>query len=150
MKKTVVSLVITIISLNVQAQHLFSTKTGQVLFNASSPVEKIAATNNQTDSKMVDKTGQIVFNVLIKSFKFENQLMEDHFNENYLESSKYPKAEFKGYITNITTVDFSKNGKYPVTVEGNLTIHGVTQKINGSGFITVAGGKPSINGTFKI
>jgi polyisoprenoid-binding protein YceI len=76
--------------------------------------------------------------------------MEDHFNENYLESSKYPKAEFKGYITNITTVDFSKNGKYPVTVEGNLTIHGVTQKINGSGFITIYSGKPSINGTFKI
>lgn len=150
MKKAVLVLFIASFSLTIQAQHLFSTKTGQVLFNASSPVEKIAAANNQTDSKMVDKTGQIVFNVLIKSFKFENQLMEDHFNENYLESSKYPKAEFKGFITNITTVDFSKNGKYPVTVEGNLTIHGVTQKINGSGFITINSGKPAVNGTFKI
>ena len=99
---------------------------------------------------MVDKTGQIVFSILVKSFKFENQLMEDHFNENYMESSKFPKADFKGYITNVTSVDFSKDGKYNITVEGNLTIHGVTQKVQTSGTLTIASGKPTVLGVFKI
>jgi len=133
-----------------QAQKLFSTKTGQIKFNASSPLEKIEAINNQVDSKMIDKTGQIVFSVLIKSFKFENQLMEDHFNENYLESSKIPKADFKGYITNVSTIDFSKDGNYPINLEGTLTLHGVAQKISVPGTMIITAGKPVIGGAFKI
>ena len=150
MKKISFILFLVLASLTSQAQKLFSTKTGQVKFNASSPIEKIAGVNNQVDSKMVDKTGQIVFSVLVKSFKFENQLMEDHFNENYMESSKFPKADFKGFITNIAAVDFSKDGKYNITVEGNLTIHGVTQKVQTTGTLTMAGGKPTVMGVFKI
>ena len=150
MKKISFILFLVLVSLSSQSQKLFSTKTGQVKFNASSPIEKIAGVNNQVDSKMVDKTGQIVFSILVKSFKFENQLMEDHFNENYMESSKFPKADFKGYITNVTSVDFSKDGKYNITVEGNLTIHGVTQKVQTSGTLTIASGKPTVLGVFKI
>ena len=137
-------------SFSLHAQKVFSTKTGQIKFNASSPLEKIEAVNNQVDSKMVDKTGQIVFSALIKSFRFENQLMEDHFNENYLESSKIPKAEFKGYLTNVSTVNFSKDGKYPITVDGTLTIHGVQQKVTATGTMEIAGGKPAITGVFKV
>jgi len=139
-----------IITFSLFAQKIFSTKTGQIKFNASSPIEQIIGVNNQADSKMVDKTGQIIFSVLIKSFKFENQLMEDHFNENYLESSKIPKADFKGFITNISAIDFSKDGKYDITLNGNLTIHAVSQKVNASGTLTIAGGKPTITGNFKI
>ena len=139
-----------IVSLGLHAQKLYSTKTGHITFNASSPLEKIVAVNNQVDSKMVDKTGQIVFSALIKSFKFENQLMEDHFNENYLESSKIPKADFKGFITNITTVNFSKDGSYNISFDGTLTIHGMSQKITTNGILTITGGKPAIAGTFKI
>ena len=69
------------------AQKVYATKTGQIIFNATGGVEKIAAVNNQVDSKFVDATGQIIFGVLVKGFKFENQLMEDHFNENYMELS---------------------------------------------------------------
>ncbi|MGZ3750102.1 MAG: YceI family protein [Mucilaginibacter sp.] len=150
MKKTTLLLILVISSFASQAQKLFSTKTGQIKFNASSPLEKIEAVNNQVDSKMIDKTGQIVFSVLIKSFKFENQLMEDHFNENYMESSKIPKADFKGYVTNVSSVNFAKDGKYPVTVEGTLTIHDVSQKVSTTGFIEIVSGKPVINGTFKV
>ena len=64
------------------AQKVFATKSGQIYFNATGALVKIAAVNNQVDSKFVDATGQIIFGVLIKGFKFENQLMEDHFNEN--------------------------------------------------------------------
>ncbi|MFM7222763.1 MAG: YceI family protein [Bacteroidota bacterium] len=133
-----------------QAQKVYATKTGQIAFNASSPIEKIAAINNQTDSKFVGENGQVVFAVLIKGFKFENQLMEDHFNENYMESTKFPKADFKGYITNIKEVNFSKDGSYPVNLDGNLTLHGVTNKVTATGTMKVAGGAPEMEGTFKI
>lgn len=150
MKRIIVSLLTVIICINANAQKIYSTKSGQVRFNASSPVEKIAAVNNQTDSKMVDKSGQIVFSILVKSFKFDNQLMEDHFNENYLESTKFPKAEFKGFITNVSSVNFTKDGKYTITVDGTLTLHGVSQKIGTTGTLVIASGKPTINGSFKI
>jgi hypothetical protein len=150
MKRAIHLLLLVCASFTLHAQKLFSTKTGQIKFNASSPIEKIEAVNNQVDSKMIDKTGQIVFSVLIKSFKFENQLMEDHFNENYLESSKIPKADFKGYITNVASVDFSKDGKYSISLEGTLSLHGVPQKVSAAGTLVIAGGKPTISGAFKI
>ncbi|ASU36751.1 YceI family protein [Mucilaginibacter xinganensis] len=150
MKITFIFLLLACASPALHAQKIYATQTGQIKFNASTPLETIAAVNNQVDSKMVDKTGQIVFSVLIKSFRFENQLMEDHFNENYLESSKIPKAEFKGFITNITSVNFLKDGKYPINLNGTLTIHGVPQKIAPGGFLVITKGKPAITGTFNI
>lgn len=134
----------------VNAQKVFATKSGQIYFNATGALVKIAAVNNQVDSKFVDATGQIIFGVLIKGFKFENQLMEDHFNENYMESTQFPKADFKGYITNIKEINFSKDGAYPIQVEGVLTIHGVSQKINTKGTLTLAQGKATIEGEFSV
>ena len=149
---TKISLLVVILfsALTSEAQKVYATKTGQTAFNASSPIEKIAAVNNQTDSKFVADNGQVVFAVLIKGFKFENQLMEDHFNENYMESTKLPKADFKGYITNIKEVDFLNDGSYPVKLDGNLTLHGVTNKVTAAGTMKVVGGVPQMEGTFKI
>ena len=134
----------------IHAQKVFATKSGQIYFNATGALVKIAAVNNQVDSKFVDATGQIIFGVLIKGFKFENQLMEDHFNENYMESTQFPKADFKGYITNIKEINFSKDGAYPIQVEGVLTIHGVSQKINTKGTLSLAQGKATIEGDFSV
>ncbi|MFP5041291.1 YceI family protein [Parasediminibacterium sp. JCM 36343] len=131
------------------AQKIFVTKSGQITFDASATTD-IKAVNNQVDSKIVEKTGQMVFSVLIKSFKFPNALMEDHFNENYMESTKFPKADFKGYITNISAVNFEKDGVYPATAEGMLTIHGVSKKITVPGTISVEGGKPVLKADFKV
>jgi hypothetical protein len=150
MNKLTLLAAILLSAVSTQAQKVYATKTGQTAFNASSPIEKIAAVNNQTDSKFVADNGQVVFAVLIKGFKFENQLMEDHFNENYMESTKLPKADFKGDITNIKEVNFAKDGSYPVTLEGNLTLHGVTNKVNASGTMKIAGGVPEMDGTFKV
>ncbi|MEK0423368.1 MAG: hypothetical protein RLZ95_1278 [Bacteroidota bacterium] len=149
-KTTLLILFALVATISLNAQRIFATKTGQILFNASGGAEKIAAANNQVDAKFGEATGQIVFAVLIKGFKFENQLMEDHFNENYMESSKLPKADFKGYIKNIKEIDFSKNGKYPANFEGDLTIHGVTNKVSTKGQIEVVQGKPTIVGDFSI
>ena len=134
----------------VTAQKVFATKSGQIYFNATGALVKIAAVNNQVDSKFVDATGQIIFGVLIKGFKFENQLMEDHFNENYMESTQFPKADFKGYITNIKEINFSKDGAYPIQVDGVLTIHGVSQKTSTKGTLTLAQGKATIEGDFSV
>jgi hypothetical protein len=148
--KLIVAVVLIFSTNALNAQKVFSTKTGQLFFNASGGIEKIAAVNNQVDSKFVDATGQIIFGVLVKGFKFENQLMEDHFNENYMESSQFPKADFKGYIKNIKDVDFSKDGKYSINIEGNLTIHGVSQKVTTNGQLEINQGKPSITGEFSV
>ncbi len=150
MKKIILSICLLAIVTLGNAQQVFATKTGQIFFNATGGDVKIAAVNNQTNSKFVSTTGQIIFGVLIKGFKFDNQLMEDHFNENYMESTKFPKADFKGYITNIKEVNFVKDGDYPIKIEGNLTIHGVTNKVNAEGMMQIKEGKPSMIGSFKI
>jgi len=135
---------------NVYAQKVYATKTGQLFFNATGGLEKIAAINNQVDTKFVETTGQIIFGVLIKGFKFENQLMEDHFNENYMESTQFPKADFKGYIKNIKEVDFTKDATYPIQIEGTLTIHGIPQKVSTNGTLQINEGKPAIVGEFSV
>src|SRR5674476_42003 len=132
------------------AQNLYSTHTGQIKFYASTPLENVEAVNNEVESKMLQKNGQIIFAVLIQGFHFANTLMQDHFNENYMESTKYPKADFKGYITNIASVNFSKDRKYNITGEGDLTIHGVTKKITTTGVLDISDGKVYINTLFKV
>jgi polyisoprenoid-binding protein YceI len=76
--------------------------------------------------------------------------MEEHFNENYMESDKFPKASFKGKITNLSSVNFSKNGVYDVTVEGDLTIRDATNKITTKGTIEVIAGGINANAKFPI
>jgi polyisoprenoid-binding protein YceI len=76
--------------------------------------------------------------------------MEEHFNENYMESDKIPKSTFKGKITNISSVDFKKNGTYDITVEGDLTIHDATNKITAKGTLDVVSGGINANSKFNI
>jgi polyisoprenoid-binding protein YceI len=99
---------------------------------------------------MLQKNGQVVFSVLIKGFVFKNALMQDHFNENYLESTKYPKADFKGFITNINAVDFSKDGVYNIVADGDLTIHGITKKVQSPGTLEVKGTNVIVTAKFKV
>lgn len=132
------------------AQPIYITRSGQVSFFSKAPLERIEAVNNEVSSILNTETGEIVFAVLIKGFRFEKALMEEHFNENYLESDKLPKSTFQGKITNLANIDFQKEGNFPAIVEGDLTIHGVKQRITSSGTITVAGGKITINAAFKV
>lgn len=131
-------------------EKIYSTKSGTISINANTPLETIEATNNQTLSKLSDKSGQLVFMLLIKGFTFKNALMQEHFNENYMESSKFPKADFKGNIINLNEVNFSKDGTYNTKVEGVLTIHGVSKKINTNGTIVVDKGSLKSSASFKI
>jgi polyisoprenoid-binding protein YceI len=126
----------------------YMTKNGYIGFYSHTPIEDIKADNNQVASVLDIASGEMVFQVLIKSFRFEKALMEEHFNENYMESEKYPKAIFKGKITNLSAVNFSKNGTYDAIVEGDLTIHNVTNKISTKGTIEIVTG--GINATSKF
>ncbi len=133
----------------VQAQK-YITKNGHIRFFSSTPVEDIEAHNRQVNSALDQQSGEFVFRVLIKSFQFEKALMQEHFNENYMESDKYPNASFSGTVVNIKDVDFEKNGVYPVTVEGDLTIRGITKKISERGILEVIDGKVSGKSTFNV
>jgi hypothetical protein len=125
------------------------TKNGNISFFSKAAVENISADNNQVLSTFDSQTGQIQFSVLINAFHFKKSLMEVHFNENYMESGKYPKAIFKGTITDISS-GLTKDGTYKVNVTGDLTMHGVTKNISTPATITIRDGIPSANAVFKV
>jgi len=128
----------------------YMTRNGYIGFFSHTPLEDIKADNNQVASILDTSTGEIVFQVLNKSFRFEKALMEEHFNENFIESDKFPKSTFTGKITDPASVDFSKNGVYYVIVEGDLVMHGVTKKVSAKGTIEVTSGGISANSKFII
>ncbi len=123
----------------VSAQKYFS-KTGKITFHSDSPMEKIEATNTAASTVLDAATGNYEWAVLIQGFKFDKSLMQEHFNENYMESGTYPKAKFKGKIDNLSAVNFKKDGDYNVNVTGQMEIHGVTKPVTTTGVITVKGG----------
>lgn len=130
----------------------YMTRTGRVYFNATtknSP-EVVEAKNNEVACIVDAKNGDVRFQVLINSFKFERAAMQEHFNENYMESSKYPKSDFRGTITNFNEVNFAKDGTYNAKVSGKLTIHGVTKDASTTGTVTVKGKNVSIKAKFPV
>jgi hypothetical protein len=134
---------------NSDAQKYFS-KTGKIHFLSQAPLEKIEATNTSASVVIDAATGAMEWAVLIKGFQFEKALMQDHFNENYLESHKFPKALFKGTVTNWKDVNLSKDGEYTLQVSGQLTIHGVTKPYSGSGKLKIKSGALSLASSFDL
>ena len=128
----------------------YITKNGYIKFYSETPMETIEAHNRQVNSALDIATGDFVFKVLIKSFEFEKALMQEHFNENYMESDKFPDATFTGKITNLSAIDFTKDGKYEADVEGDLKIHGETNKVKEKGTFEVSGGKIIGKSTFMV
>lgn len=140
-------------SFTLNAQNRYFTKTGSIIFDADGPLDDVEKIHGQSKlaTCVVDATtGQMEWAVPIKSFKFENSLMEEHFNENYLESEKFPKATFKGTIQHPESVKWASDGSYPVKVQGKLTVHGVTKDISTSGIIVVKGSQIQANATLKV
>lgn len=125
------------------------TRSGEIKFEASMPAfEEIAATNN-TASCILDKaTGDFVALALIKSFKFKSPLMEEHFNENYLESTQFPKATFKGKILNFDATKITS--KTTFELEGELTLHGVSKKIKTKITLSMIANKINVVSSFFV
>ena len=132
------------------AQDKFFTKTGKISFYSKATLENIEAHNRSVTCVLDAKTGNVQFSALVKGFEFEKALMQQHFNENYLESDKYPRAEFKGQITNNSDINYAKDGTYNAKVKGKLTLHGETKDVETDGTITVKGGKVQAESDFTL
>ncbi len=134
-----------------QAQDKYFTKTGKISFDATVPKspEDIVGVNKGTTMVLDSKTGEMQFVLQMKGFEFERALMQEHFNENYVESNKYPKSDFKGSITNNDKIVYTKDGSYAAHVKGKLTMHGVTKDVETDGKIVVSGGKISATASFN-
>ncbi len=149
MKIIILALTVLFTTVSANAQKVF-TKNGNVSFFSKSPLENISAKNNQVMSVLNISTGDMQFSVIVKNFHFEKSLMEEHFNENYVESDKFPKSIFKGKITDLSKIDLNKDGNYNVVVKGDLTLHGVTKNIAAPGMVIVKNGLISATSVFKI
>jgi polyisoprenoid-binding protein YceI len=131
------------------AQKLIS-KNGHIWFYSHTPIEDIEAHNRLSVSILDPTAGTIQFSLLVKSFEFQQKLMQEHFNENYMESDTYPKASFSGKIDNLSQIRFDTDGSYPIQVTGDLTIHGVTHTITNSGTLNIKSGIVSVNAKFLV
>jgi polyisoprenoid-binding protein YceI len=149
MKFRIIILAILTISSLASAQKYIS-KNAHIFFYSYTPLEDIEANNNQVASILDAATGTLQFSLLVKSFEFKKTLMGEHFNENYIESDKFPKASFNGKITNFDKVDLKKDGSYPVEVKGDLTLHGVTNPVTINGTIDVSKGIVSAKSKFNV
>ncbi|MFN0032207.1 MAG: YceI family protein [Flavobacteriales bacterium] len=149
-RQTILALAIVALVGNTLNAQKYFTKSGSIRFFSTTKVEDIEATSSTATCVVDATTGDVQWSVLVKDFHFEKALMEEHFNENYMESTKFPKADFKGKIENIATVNFKADGTYSVKVKGDLTMHGVTKNITTDATITVKAGAVSCSAKFNV
>ena len=130
---------------SVDAQKFISEKN-HVSFYSKAPMEDIEAHSYKAKSIFDTETSEIVFTVPINTFQFRKSLMQEHFNEKYLESHKYPRAKFKGKVVGFSNA----SGKQTATAEGLLEIHGVTKNVSVEGEIEVSSGQITIRSSFPV
>jgi len=142
MKKLLITgLLVVCITGVVSGQGKFLTNQGSISFYSHTLIEDITATHHKVAGVIDAVTGEVAIIVKLTGFQFEKKRMQEHFNENYVESEKFPKATFNGSITNNSEVNYTVPGTYQVLVEGDMTIHGLTRaiSINGSLEVTETG-----------
>lgn len=141
-------LIILLSSALASGQNVFIDKAGRVTFFSEARLENIEAVHTGVNAMLNTLTNELVFIVPIRGFRFEKELMQEHFNEKYMESDKFPKATFKCSITD--SVSWSVPGTYTVSAKGILNLHGVEREISESGIITINGNKISLTSEFNI
>ena len=131
-----------------QLSKVYISLDGTISFFSETPVENIDAVSQTLSCVLKPSTNEINYLVKITSFKFKKPLMQEHFNEKYLESDKYPLASFKGKINE--EIDWSKDGVYPISATGNLKIHNVEKPYTEKGRLTIKDGKFTVEGSFNV
>lgn len=144
---TVLFLLVTAFSF---AQQRYITRDGHISFFSEAPLENIEAHNHQVISLLDIEKGEVVASMFIKAFEFDKSLMQEHFNENYLESDKFPKATFQGVFKAEHPIDVTNNGTYQVETDGKLTLHGVTKSVKVAGTLEVKDNTVLVKAKFKI
>jgi polyisoprenoid-binding protein YceI len=152
MQKQMIFLAVLLAAATTATAQTYFTRDAKLKFDATAKAspDKIEALHSSVTCVLEASTGEMGFQVLIKGFKFEKALMQEHFNENYLESDKFPKAIFRGKITNLREVNLSKDGTYNAIVTGKMEIHGVEKELTTNGAIRVADGNIKINAGFNV
>jgi polyisoprenoid-binding protein YceI len=133
---------------NQAGQDLYACKNATITLYSEAPIENISATSSSGTSVFTPSTGGLQFRVSINTFKFPKSLMQEHFNSDYMESDKYPAATFNGKITE--HIDLTKNGNFPVTAEGDLNVHGVSQHRTIPGKISINNGVITMTSEFMV
>jgi hypothetical protein len=149
-KKLVVFLFLTLLLIESAHPKKYLTKTGHAYFISQTDAIDIDAHNYQVAAILDTETGEFVVIVLIKAFEFSLATADKHFNETYMESDRYPKAVFRGKISDFTVFDLSKKGEYEAKAVGNLTIHGQTQSIEKTGKLIVKENTIHIDCDFEV
>ncbi len=134
---------------NLDAQKYF-TRSAHIDFLSHTKIEDIKADNDAATLVLDSQTGQVEISCTIKSFEFEKALMQEHFNENYMESDTYPSSTFKGKLDQIAAISFQKDGVYKSQAVGTLTMHGVEKSISVPVTFTVKDGKITAEAHFEV
>jgi polyisoprenoid-binding protein YceI len=142
------SFALVLITVLASAQSLYRTSVGELSFYSKTPVLDIEAVNQKAGAILNAGTKDLAIQAKITDFQFPNKLMQEHFNENYMESERFPTAKFAGKVKE--QVDLTKPGTYSVTAEGNLTIHGVTKPVQVKGTIVATAAALQVNFSFQV
>lgn len=134
----------------VDGQVRYMDRAGEVSFFSKAPLENIEAHTDQALCILDASSGEVAASMLMKTFRFEKALMQEHFNEKYVESDKYPKATFTGKITNLSEINFNENGTYNARVQGEITIHGVTRPLEAPVEFVVSENAVAATSTFPL
>ena len=132
----------------VSAQPVYMLSEGAVSFFSESPLEDISAENKSIRSILNTAEQEIAFIVPVRQFHFKKALMEEHFNEKYLESDRYPMATFKGTISGVS--DYSRDTVATATATGTLRLHGVDRTVTCSGALEIRKGVISLRASFRV
>ncbi len=133
---------------SLKAQGIFVATGGSSSFFSETPVENIDAHTTSVTSVLNTNKNEVLFTVPMRTYKFKKSLMEEHFNEKYVESEKYPNASFKGTINE--TIDWTKDGVYSVTATGVFNLHGVEKTLTESGKLIIKDSKITLESNFII
>lgn len=148
--KLVLSIVLLLSVSTLQAQDRYLTRVGHVKFFSTAPMEDIEAHNYKVLSIVDLAKGEVAVDMLMKSFEFEKKLMQEHFNENYMESSKYPKSTFSGKFDVPAGLKNMEDGTYELDVTGEINVHGVKKPLTTKASLTVTNGKLTGSLVFNV
>ena len=146
--RTIFSLLLTCASIQLSSAQVYTAKSGSASFFSEAPLENIEATSNSVQSILNTSAKTVAFIISIRSFRFEKDLMQEHFNEKYLESDKFPNATYSGKINE--ELDFSKDGTYNVTSTGKIVMHGQEKEITVPGTFSVTNGEATLQSNFPL
>lgn len=152
MKKSIILFALVGLTTLTFAQKKKTTTSATINFDATTKLDALPKAENKTViASLNTKSGDVAFESVIKSFTFGNPKMQEHFNgAGWMDSDKFPKATFKGKITNLSAINFKTDGTYNATITGNLTLHGLTKPVNTTASIVVSGKNVTTTSNFTI